>query len=149
MGNDARWPRILSRDWEKEMKQIYTGLLLAAALTLGACASHTAGISVSSLGETRVDNSSFARDIGVESVDARRVGDLVQGSALIVSKSSTDMRVQYKFTWYDASGYTIEDEATSWKSVKLHGKQQLQVSAVAPNAQVVKFDVYVRETFSN
>lgn len=131
------------------MKQLYTGLLLAATLTLGACASHTAGISASSLGETRVDNSSFARDIAVEQVDARRVGDLIQGSALIVSKSSTDMRVQYKFTWYDASGFTIEDEATSWKSVKLHGKQQLQVGAVAPNAQVVKFDVYVRETYSN
>ncbi|MGL5485101.1 MAG: YcfL family protein, partial [Shewanella sp.] len=26
---------------------------------------------------------------------------------------------------------------------------QLQVSAVAPNTQVVKFDVYVRETYSN
>ncbi|MGL5047682.1 MAG: YcfL family protein [Shewanella sp.] len=131
------------------MKQVYTGLLLASALTLGACASYTAGISVSSLGEIRVDNSSFARDIAVQSVDARRVGDLVQGSALIVNKSSTDMRVQYKFTWYDASGFTIEDEATSWKSVKLHGEQQWQVGAVAPNAQVVKFDVYVRETFSH
>ncbi|WP_198780254.1 MULTISPECIES: YcfL family protein [Shewanella] len=130
------------------MKHIYTGLILAAALTLGGCASDTAGISVSSLGETRIDSNSFAQDIGLESVDARRVGDLIQGSALIVSKSSSDMRVQYKFTWYDASGFTIEDEANSWKSVKLHGKQQLQVSAVAPNAQAVKFDVYVRETFS-
>lgn len=130
------------------MKHIYTGVILAAALTLGGCASDTAGISVSSLGETRIDSNSFAQDIALESVDARRVGDLIQGSALIVSKSSSDMRVQYKFTWYDASGFTIEDEANSWKSVKLHGKQQLQVSAVAPNAQAVKFDVYVRETFS-
>lgn len=130
------------------MKAIYSGLILAAALTLSAC-TNTAGISVNSLGETRVDSKSFARDISVEGVEARRVGDLIQGSALIVSKSSSDMRVQYKFTWYDASGFTIEDEATSWKSVKLHGKQQLQVSAVAPNAQVVKFDVYVRETHSN
>ena len=130
------------------MKAIYSGLILAAALTLGAC-TNTAGISVNSRGETRVDSKSFARDISVEGVEARRVGDLIQGSALIVSKSSSDMRVQYKFTWYDASGFTIEDEATSWKSVKLHGKQQLQVSAVAPNAQVVKFDVYVRETHSN
>ena len=130
------------------MKAIYSGLILAAALTLSAC-TNTAGISVNSLGETRVDSKSFARDISVEGVEARRVGDLIQGSALIVSKSSSDMRVQYKFTWYDASGFTIEDEATSWKSVKLHGKQQLQVSAVAPNAQVAKFDVYVRETYSN
>ncbi|MCU7993590.1 YcfL family protein [Shewanella glacialipiscicola] len=131
------------------MKQIYSGLILAAALTLSACASHTAGISVSSQGETRVDNSSFARNIAVENVDARRIADVIQASALVVSKSSTDMRVQYKFTWYDASGFTIEDEATSWKSVKLHGKQQLQVTAVAPNSQAVRFDVYVRETFSN
>ncbi|EGM69565.1 YcfL family protein [Shewanella sp. HN-41] len=130
------------------MKHIYTGLILAAALTLGGCASDTAGISVSSQGETRIDSHSFAQDIALESVDARRVGDLIQGSALIVSKSSSDMRVQYKFTWYDASGFTIEDEASSWKSVKLHGKQQLQVSGVAPNAQAVKFDVYVRETYS-
>lgn len=130
------------------MKHIYTGLILAAALTLGGCASDTAGISVNSLGETRIDSHSFAQDIALESVDARRVGDLIQGSALIVSKSSSDMRVQYKFTWYDASGFTIEDEASRWKSVKLHGKQQLQVSGVAPNAQAVKFDVYVRETYS-
>ena len=130
------------------MKRIYTGLILAAALALGGCASDTAGISVSSLGESRIDSNSFAQDIALESVDARRVGDLIQGSALIVSKSASDMRVQYKFTWYDASGFTIEDEASSWKSVKLHGKQQLQVSAVAPNAQAVKFDVYVRETYS-
>lgn len=130
------------------MKHIYTGLILAAALTLSGCASDTAGISVSSLGETRIDSNSFAQDIALESVDARRVGELIQGSALIVSKSASDMRVQYKFTWYDASGFTIEDEASSWKSVKLHGKQQLQVSAVAPNAQAVKFDVYVRETYS-
>ncbi|MGL4223116.1 MAG: YcfL family protein [Shewanella sp.] len=131
------------------MKSIYSGLMLAAALTLGGCSSNTAGISVSSLGETRVDSKSFARDISVQGVEARRVGDLIQGSALIVSKSSSDMRVQYKFTWFDASGFTIEDEGSSWKSVKLHGKQQLQVSAVAPNTQVVKFDVYVRETYSN
>lgn len=130
------------------MKHIYTGLILAAALILGGCASNTAGISLNSQGETRIDSDSFALDIALESVDTRQVGDLIQGSALIVSKSLYDMRVQYKFTWYDASGFTIEDEASSWKSVKLHGKQQLQVSAVAPNAQAVKFDVYVRETYS-
>lgn len=130
------------------MKYRYAGLIVAAALTLGAC-SNTGGISVSSQGETRIDSGSFARDIDVQNVNARLAGDLIQGSALIINRSSSDMRIQYKFTWYDASGFTIEDEATSWKSVKLHGKQQLQVSAVAPNTQVVKFDVYVRETYSN
>ncbi len=131
------------------MKSICGGLAVTLALTLGACASNTSGIVVSSQGETRTDNSFFARDIAVEAVNARRDADLLQGSALIVNRSSNDMRVQYKFTWYDSSGFTIEDEAASWKPIKLHGLQQLNVAGVAPNPRAIKFEIYVRESHSN
>lgn len=130
------------------MKSMYSALLMAGVLTLGACASNTAGIAANSAGETRVDSRSFASDIGLEQVTSRGVGDVLQATALIVNKNSSDMRVQYKFTWFDAMGSTIDDEGVSWKSVKLHGKQQLQVSAVAPNTQAAAFEVYVRETIS-
>ncbi len=80
---------------------------------------------------------------------ARGEGGLLRGTGTISSKVATDMRIQYKFTWYDASGYTLDDEGVSWKSVKLHGKQQLQVSAVAPNPTASRFEIYVREAFSN
>ena len=131
------------------MKQGYKIVLLAALLGLSACADHTAGVAVNSAGETRVDNSSFAKQVSVEQIDSHLVGDLTQATALIVSKASSDIRVQYKFTWFDASGFTIEDEASSWKSLKLHGMQQMQVNAVAPNAMAIRFEVYVREAFSN
>ncbi|MGL4834479.1 MAG: YcfL family protein [Shewanella sp.] len=124
-------------------------LLLVAALMLGACASNTAGIAVSSQGEMRVDNRSLARHLALQNVDARRVADMIQGSALLVSQSSGDLHLQYKFTWYDANGFTLEDEASSWKAVKLHGKQQLAISAVAPNPETVRFEVYVREAISH
>ena len=123
--------------------------VFASALLLSACAHNTAGISVDSSGQVRVDNSSFASDVNVVDISSVMVADLIKASALIQSKSSTDLRLQYKFTWYDASGFTVEDEANSWKSVKLHGKQQLQVGAVAPNSQATRFDIYVREAFSN
>ncbi|WP_350431143.1 YcfL family protein [Shewanella sp. H8] len=121
---------------------------IASALLLSACAHNTAGISVDSSGLVRVDSTSFASDINVTNISSHRVADLLKASALIQSKSSTDLRVQYKFTWFDANGLTVEDEASSWKSVKLHGMQQLQVSGVAPNAQAIRFEIYVRETFS-
>ena len=124
-------------------------LVFSVVILVSACANHTAGISVDSAGQVRVDNSSFARNVSVTDISSRLIADVLQGSALISSKVSSDLRLQYKFTWYDASGFTVEDEASSWKSIKLHGKQQLQVSAVAPNAQVSRFDIYVRETFSN
>lgn len=123
--------------------------LIASALLLSACAHNTAGISANSSGQLRVDNTSFARDVNVTDVSSLMVADLIKASALIQSQSSTDLRIQYKFTWFDASGFTVEDEASSWKSLKLHGKQQLQVGAVAPNSQVTRFEVYVRQAFSN
>ncbi|MFS1439004.1 YcfL family protein [Shewanella sp. 10N.286.48.A6] len=124
-------------------------IMISLALMLSACANHTAGVSASSNGEVRVDNNSFARAVAIEQVKVRTQADLLQGSALIISKVSTDLRLQYKFTWFDVGGFTIEDEASSWKSLKLHGKQQMQVSAVAPNANASRFEVYVREAFSN
>ncbi|WP_144206962.1 YcfL family protein [Shewanella donghaensis] len=124
-------------------------VIVSLALMLSACANHTAGVSASSTGEVRVDNNSFAREVAVEQVKVRTQSDLLQGSALIKSQVSTDLRLQYKFTWYDVGGFTIEDEGNSWKSVKLHGMQQIQVASVAPNANATRFEVYVRKAFSN
>ncbi len=124
-------------------------VVVTLVLMMSACANHTAGVSAGSNGVTRVDNYSFGQEVAVEQVRIRTQGDLLQGSALIMSQVGSDLRLQYKFTWYDVSGFTIEDEATSWKSLKLHGKQQMQVTALAPNANATRFDVYVRKAFSN
>ncbi len=124
-------------------------VVVTLVLMMSACANHTAGVSAGSNGVTRVDNYSFGQEVAVEQVRVRTQGGLLQGSALIMSQVGSDLRLQYKFTWYDVSGFTIEDEATSWKSLKLHGKQQMQVTALAPNANATRFDVYVRKAFSN
>ena len=131
------------------MKQITYLIILSISLLLAACANHTSGISANSQGEIRVDNNSFSREVSVSNITSRQSADLMQAAAKINSLVATDLRLQYKFTWFDASGFTIEDEATSWKSLKLHGKQQIQVNAVAPNATASRFEVYVRKAFSN
>lgn len=124
-------------------------LVLMSGLLFVGCAQHTAGMMASSSGEVRVDNTSFAREVAVEQLKARQQGDFLQGSGMILSKVSTDLRLQYKFTWFDINGYTIEDEASSWKPLKLHGMQRMQVNALAPNTQAVRYELYVRKAFSN
>lgn len=126
-------------------------LLLAfvSVMVITACAQHTAGVMASSTGEIRIDNSSFASKVGVDQLKARQQGDLLQGAGVIMSKVSTDLRLQYKFTWYDINGYTLEDDGSSWKSLKLHGMQRMQVTAAAPNANAVRYEIYVRKAFSN
>lgn len=129
------------------MKKIL--LAFVSALVITACAQHTAGVMASSTGENRIDNSSFAREVGLEQLKARQQGDVLQGAGVVMSKVSTDLRLQYKFTWYDINGYTLEDESSPWKSLKLHGMQRMQVTAVAPNANAVRYEIYIRKAFSN
>ncbi|MBW8183756.1 YcfL family protein [Shewanella nanhaiensis] len=129
------------------MRKLIT--ILALGLMMTACAPHTAGVMASSTGEVRVDNGSFAGEVSVEQLKSRQQGGFLQGSGLIISKVATDLRLQYKFTWYDINGYTLDDEGSAWKSLKLHGKQQMQVSGLAPNTDAVRYELYVRKAFSN
>lgn len=129
------------------MKKVLLGLFTAAMVT--ACAPHTAGVMAGSNGAVRVDNTSFGKEVQVTNIMARPEGGFLRGTGTIASQVSTDLRLQYKFTWFDLNGMTIDDEGMSWKSLKLHGKQQMQVSAVAPNATATRFELYVRKAFSN
>ncbi|WP_394203579.1 YcfL family protein [Shewanella waksmanii] len=124
-------------------------VMLSVLLVLVGCAPHTAGIMASSTGESRIDNRSFANEVTLTQLKARPEGGLLQGAGLISSQVATDLRLQYKFTWFDAADFAIEDEGVSWKSVKLHGKQQMQVVGLAPNANAVRYEIYVRKAFSN
>lgn len=124
-------------------------LAITLVLFMSACAPHTSGLMASSTGESRVDNRSFASEISIEQLKSRQQAGFLQGSGLIMSKVATDLRLQYKFTWYDINGYSLDDEGVAWKSLKIHGKQQVQVSGVSPNTNAVRYELYVRLAFSN
>ena len=146
MGNDALAAHFVAWLGERDETNLYRTIIGRGADLRCLCLTYRRYFSEFA-GETRVDNSSFARDIAVESVDARRVGDLVQGSALIVSKSSTDMRVQYKFGTTPAAA-PLKMKQASWKSVRLHGKPNNYKSPPwRPMPKAVKFDVYARNLF--
>ncbi|MGS0681408.1 YcfL family protein [Shewanella sp. 125m-7] len=129
------------------MRKVLLGLFTAFVIT--ACAPHTAGVMAGSNGEVRIDSNSFGKEVQVSNIMTLPEGGFLRGTGTLVSQVSTDLRLQYKFTWFDVNGMTIDDEGVSWKAVKLHGKQHLQVSAVAPNANATRFELYVRKAFSN
>ncbi|MGB0894830.1 MAG: YcfL family protein [Parashewanella sp.] len=121
-------------------------ILLAISLIVSACAPRTAGINLSSSGETRIDDRNVARDVMVAQQRIRLVGSLLQGSAIITSQYEKDQVVEYRFTWFDAQGFAVDADSQSWTPVELHGKQRVQVISVAPNPQAIKFNVYVRKS---
>jgi uncharacterized protein YcfL len=124
-------------------------VFFAAALSLSGCANTTAGVGASSSGQTRIDSNSVNRDVTIDQVMSRRLGDLLQGTAVLVSQGAHDVQLQYKFTWFDLDGISVDDEGNSWKSLTLHGHENKHIQALAPNAMASSFEIYVRENHSN
>ncbi|MCL1077890.1 YcfL family protein [Parashewanella spongiae] len=114
-------------------------------LCLSACAPNTAGVKLSSDGSRQVDNTRVARSISVVNNQMRQVGDLLQGSATLISDSSKDQSLQYRFTWYDLQGFVVDGDSIPWTPIIIHGKQSKQIESVAPNSVAHRFEVYVRK----
>lgn len=130
-------------------KSIRYLMVLIPLLGAVGCAPHTAGVWTDSDGESRIDNASFNRKVTLDKAKGIFVGDLLQGSAVVSSKIATDQQLQYKFTWFDTNGNSIDYDAKPWKPLKLHGMQVRQIKSVAPNQQAKRFEVYLRPAFSD
>ncbi|QIZ76127.1 DUF1425 domain-containing protein [Ferrimonas lipolytica] len=120
-------------------------LILGLLLVIGGCSSQTAGIAVrSDTTEVRVDSYAVADDITLAEVKQRNVGGMLQGSALIISTTSTDRYWQYKFTFFDVEGFPIEVDSSNWVPLNLHGGEQRALQATANNAGAISFELVVR-----
>ncbi|MBY5920718.1 DUF1425 domain-containing protein [Ferrimonas balearica] len=118
------------------------GVLL---LCLTGCSAITAGVSArSDRPELRIDSSSVAREVSIEQVQKHYQGERLQASAVLISRVSTDRYLQYKFTFFDASGMPVEADSMSWRPVNLHGGERRPVTAVAPTTAATEFEIYVR-----
>ncbi|QDF66790.1 DUF1425 domain-containing protein [Shewanella sp. SNU WT4] len=126
----------------------YAFAMLLVVAGMSACSHRTGGIMASTGGITRVDNSSVGSDVSISELKTRLIGGMMQGIATITSLDSTDLSLQYQFTWFDGSGFVIEGDSSSWTPLTLYGKQQVQVQAMAPANGAVSFEIYVREVFS-
>ncbi|MBV7317095.1 YcfL family protein [Shewanella sp. NIFS-20-20] len=137
------------------MKQATRGSKLLAVvvitglMTLSGCSHRTGGVMASSTGVDRIDNASVSRDVTITNLRSRLVGGFMQGTATLTSLDSTDLNLQYKFTWFDGSGFVIDDDSSPWLPLTLFGKQQTQVQAMAPAQGAVSFEVYVRQVFAD
>ncbi|GAA4878907.1 YcfL family protein [Ferrimonas pelagia] len=119
--------------------------VLVSLLLLSGCSSITAGVAArSDQPNLRIDSSSVAREVSIEQVQKRRVGDFLQGSAVLISRVSTDRYLQYKFTFFDSDGMVVEADSTSWRPLNLHGGERRPVTATSNSPYATDFEIYVR-----
>ena len=125
-------------------------LLIASlfALLVAGCAHNTAGVTIDSRGQVTVDGSKLENKLELSDARGTVIGGFLRASALITNMKTTNLEVQYKFVWYDAEGFVVEDDASPWIPLQLYGEARRQVQAVAPNKSVSSFTLTVRPVYS-
>lgn len=138
------------------MKRILPSLLLAAATAFlaGCAAPNTTGITASVAPDEngvyqqylQADNTRLARNLLLDNVrcDQTANGHL-RASLTLTSARNKTMQIQYKFAWFDASGFEIDPDAETWRVLTLEGRDTRPVTGIAPTTAAESFRLRVRE----
>ena len=126
-------------------------VIMGFILLLGGCA--TSGLDATGKPDANpefakhlvIHNESLANAVMITDMLSRRSGDLLEVNVVLTNLTSTDKNIQYRFSWFDADNFEVEQGSRSWNPVVLHGHASVTMKAVAPNTKVTTYKVNVRE----
>lgn len=133
------------------MKTFLIMWLLVAVMGLSGCA--TSGIEATGkpMGDPKyakhleIHNESLADKIIIQEMHTRTTGGVLEVSLVLANLTSTDKMIQYRFAWYDASNFEVEQGSRGWTPATLNGHSKINMQALAPNPTVTTYKVKVRE----
>jgi uncharacterized protein YcfL len=135
------------------MNKGYVGGLLAVVVLLAGCAT-TSGMEATGkpMGDPKfakhlvIHNEALAGKVIITDMLSRvSGGGLLQVNVVLTNLTSSDKDLQYRFSWYDADSFEVEQGSRAWNPITLHGNASASLQAVAPNASVKSYKVNVRE----
>lgn len=132
------------------MKWMRLLLIVLPLFTMAACSSsNMASQERTEDGELKTylksNNALLYSRVSIADLNQRVVGDLTQVQATLENNWKFQLDFQYKFKWFDDSGFEINPEGQPWRQLVLPGRNQANVQGVAPNPTATKFEIWVRE----
>lgn len=95
--------------------------------------------------EVTFSNSRLARGLRITDIQRRMTEHgLLNPSVTAVSTYGGTLRFEYRFCWFDGTGYEIGAETNSWKPVTLQNGEAKTFEAVAPASEVQEFKIRFR-----
>lgn len=120
--------------------------VLLFALALAGCTSATSGISIESSNQNVViGNVSLARLVDIEKAMTGEVNGLMKAAVPISSKAHSDLKLQYRFYWYDAQGLEVSGSDSPWRQFVLHGQDTVTLQGIARRPEAKQYRIYIRE----
>ena len=92
-----------------------------------------------------INDLSLSRSLAFGEVSVRPLGlgSSMEAQVIIRNKSRRDVMFEYRFIWYDASGFEISS-AASWTPYLLSGREARGFKATAPAPNATNFKCMIR-----
>jgi uncharacterized protein YcfL len=129
-------------------------LVLIGAMALACSPTTTSNVVVGEVwedeeGETLqkdyiVKDKLLAKEIHVLDVKARFVGGYLEGLAIVQNRKKYTIDFEYKFEWYDETGFPVESNIVHWTPDLLYGKESKWIRAMCPKPTSTGFKVMIR-----
>ena len=89
--------------------------------------------------------SSISRDINIEGVRERMVGQLKEIEVYGENKSGDYMTFRYRVVWKDKDGFEIPSLSSKWVDFSVYRNTPYQFSTIAPSVDAVEYMIYINE----
>lgn len=128
-------------------------VLWVSALLLFACTSTApnilhvqAGPGGLSSKKEEINSKALARSLTFGEVSVRPLGldSSMEAQVMIQNTASRDVFFEYRFLWYDASGFEVSSN-TGWIPASLSAKESRPFKSAAPASNAASFDCMVRK----
>lgn len=130
------------------LKNIF--ILSASSLLFTACNpqksvdNSSSNIIKSQKSEIIINNIPLSYKVSIDGYNSRFINDLLEASVNISNKDATQHPLEYKFKWYDATGFETSESLSMWKPFVLDASDTIGLKALAINSKVETFKFYIR-----
>ena len=91
-----------------------------------------------------IKDNPLAKEIQVLDIKARFVGDFLEGLAIVQNRRKYTVDFEYRFEWYDETGFPVESNIVHWSPGLLYGRESKWIRAMCPRPSANGFKVMIR-----
>ncbi len=92
-----------------------------------------------------INDTPLSWKISIDGSTTRFVYDLLDARVTITNKSDSQYELEYRFIWYDESGFELGKHLSKWKHVRIDAKDTISLKALAVTPKVDSFKFYLRD----
>lgn len=91
-----------------------------------------------------INNIPLSYNIKILGSNSRFIADLLDARVEILNRSKNRHYLEYKFIWYDSSGFEMAKYLSKWKRIRIDGSDKVVIKDLAISPKIDSFKFYIR-----